>query len=106
MAKKPSQIVAPKHPGQVLQDGYLKPLGMTVSALSKLLGVPASRMNDIVLGRRGVSADTALRLTRLFGGDAQTWLALQATYDLHIARQAAGTRIELEVTPLGARAES
>jgi antitoxin HigA-1 len=74
--------------------------------LSKLLGVPASRMNDIVLGRRGVSADTALRLTRLFGGDAQTWLALQATYDLHLARGAVGARIELEVTPLGAKAES
>jgi antitoxin HigA-1 len=104
--KKPSQAAAPKHPGQVLQDGYLKPLGMTTSALSKLLGVPASRMNDIVLGRRGVSADTALRLTRLFGGDAQTWLALQATYDLHLARRAVGARIEREVTPLGLHAES
>ena len=67
----------PVHPGEVLLEDYLKPLGLSVNALSKRLNVPTSRMNDIVLERRGMSADTALRLTRCFGGDAQTWLNLQ-----------------------------
>ena len=62
----------PIHPGEVLREDYLKPMGMSANALAKQLHVPASRINDIVLERRGITADTALRLSRFFGGDAQS----------------------------------
>ncbi len=75
----------PVHPGEVLREEYLKPLGMSANALARHLRVPASRINDIVLERRGVTADTALRLSRFFGGDAQSWLNLQTTHDLRVA---------------------
>ncbi len=90
----------PVHPGEVLREDYLKPLGLSVNALAKRLKVPTSRMNDIVLERRGVSADTALRLTRCFGGDAQTWLNLQAIYDLRTVEIASANTIKAEVEPL------
>lgn len=75
----------PVHPGEVLREDYLKPLNLSASALAKHLHVPASRINDILLERRGVTADTALRLSRFFGGDAQSWLNLQAAHDLRAA---------------------
>ena len=75
----------PVHPGEVLREDYLKPLDMSANALAKQLHVPASRINDIVLERRGITADTALRLSRFFGGDAQSWLNLQTAYDLRVA---------------------
>ena len=75
----------PVHPGEVLREDYLKPTDMSANALAKQLHVPASRINDIVLERRGVTADTALRLSRFFGGDAQSWLNLQTAYDLRTA---------------------
>lgn len=70
------------HPGEVLREDYLAPLGLSVNALSLALGVPATRIHEIVKERRSVSADTATRLARYFGGDAASWLALQASYDL------------------------
>lgn len=70
------------HPGEVLREDYLKPLGMSVNALALALGVPATRMHEIVKERRAVTADTAQRLALYFGGDAASWLALQASYDL------------------------
>ena len=87
----------PVHPGEVLREDFLIPLGMSANALSMALKVPAPRINDIVRERRGVSADTALRLARYFGGDAQSWLNLQASYDLRVAEIAAGKKIEREV---------
>ncbi len=90
----------PVHPGEVLREDYLKPLGLSVNALAKRLRVPASRINDIVLGRRGVTADTALRLTRCFGGDAQTWMNLQSIHDLRRAEIASARSISAEVEPL------
>lgn len=78
------------HPGEVLREDYLKPLGMSANALAKALHVSTSRINDIVLERRGVTADTALRLTRYFGGkpeDAQGWVNMQVTYDFKIAEK-------------------
>ena len=87
------------HPGKVLVEGYLQPLSLSVNALAKRLKVPASRMNDIALGRRGITADTALRLARLFGGEAQTWLNLQTQYDLRKAEAASLEQIEREVEP-------
>jgi antitoxin HigA-1 len=90
----------PVHPGEVLREDYLKPLSLSANALAKRLHVPTSRINDIVLERRGVSADTALRLTRFFGGDAQFWLNLQATYDLRVAEIETAKAIRREVEPL------
>ena len=92
----------PVHPGEVLREDYLKPLGMSANALAKMLHVPASRVNDIVLERRGVTADTALRLTRYFGGqpeDAQGWINMQATYDFKVAEKKTAARIAKEIAP-------
>ncbi len=87
----------PVHPGEILREDYLKVLGMSANALSKALSVPAPRINDIVRERRGVSADTALRLARYFDTSPQFWLNLQAMYDLRVAEIAAGKKIEREV---------
>jgi len=92
----------PVHPGEVLREDYMKPLGLSSNALAKLLHVPASRVNDIVLERRGITADTALRLARYFGGseeDAQGWINMQATYDFKMARKASGKIIARQVHP-------
>jgi addiction module HigA family antidote len=70
------------HPGEVLREDFLVPLGLSVHALAKDLGVPATRIHEIVKERRAVTADTAERLARYFGGDAASWLAMQAIYDL------------------------
>ena len=75
----------PIHPGEILLEDYIKPMGVSVRALSLALHVPYSRLREIVDGNRGLSADTALRLERFFGSQAQGWLALQAAYDLRIA---------------------
>lgn len=87
------------HPGEVLREEYLKPLEMSSNALSKALNVPASRMNDIVLERRGITPDTAMRLARYFGGDAQSWLNLQIAYDLKVAQKELTLLIAKEVKP-------
>lgn len=92
----------PIHPGEILREDYLKPLRMSANALARHLHVPASRINDIVLERRGISADTALRLRRFFGGDAQSWLNLQTMYDLRVAESASAAVIAREVAPLTA----
>jgi addiction module HigA family antidote len=70
------------HPGEVLREDYLAPLGLSVNALSIALGVPATRIHEIVKERRAVTADTAARLAKYFGGDAASWLVMQANYDL------------------------
>jgi addiction module HigA family antidote len=89
----------PVHPGEVLREDFLVPLGTNANALAKALHVPAPRINDIVRERRGVSADTAMRLARYFGGDARSWLNLQAAYDLRIAEIGNAKRIEREIAP-------
>jgi addiction module HigA family antidote len=75
----------PVHPGEILREDFLAPLNMSANALARHLLVPPSRINDILLERRGITADTALRLSRYFGGDAQSWMNLQATFDLRTA---------------------
>jgi len=90
----------PIHPGELLREDFLQPLGMTAHALSKALHVPPARINDIVLERRGISPDTALRLARYFGGDAQSWLNFQQAYDLKKAETAMLTKIMKEIQPL------
>ena len=87
------------HPGEILKEEYLTPLGLSVNAFAKALHVTPSRINDIVLGRRGVSPDTALRLARYFGGDAQSWLNLQQCYDLKLAEKSALQTILKSVIP-------
>jgi len=72
----------PVHPGEILREDYLKPLDMSANALANALGVPATRIHEILKERRSVTADTAQRLARYFGGDAASWLTLQAMYDL------------------------
>jgi addiction module HigA family antidote len=89
----------PVHPGEVLREDFLVPLGTNANALAKALNVPAPRINDIVRERRGVSADTAMRLARYFGGDARSWLNLQAAYDLRVAEIGNARRIEREIAP-------
>ena len=79
---RPANRMRPVHPGEVLREDYLSPLGMSVNALSLALGVPATRVHEIVKERRAITADTAARLARYFGGDAASWLVLQANYDL------------------------
>ena len=79
---RPINRMRPVHPGEVLREDYLAPLGLSVNALSIALGVPATRIHEIVKERRAVTADTAARLAKHFGGDAASWLAMQANYDL------------------------
>ena len=88
----------PVHPGEVLREDYLQPLGMSANALAIALRIPASRVNDIVLERRSITPDTALRLARYFGGDAQSWLNLQTAYDLKIAAAELGNSLQ-EIQP-------
>ena len=90
----------PVHPGEVLREDFLRPASLTANALAKALHVPAPRVNDIVRERRGVSADTAMRLARYFGGDARSWLNLQAIYDLRLAEIANARKIEREIMPI------
>lgn len=89
----------PVHPGEILREEFLVPMEMSANALARALNVPAPRINDVVRERRGISADTAMRLARYFGGDARSWLNLQAAYDLRVAEIGNGKRIEKEIRP-------
>lgn len=90
----------PIHPGEILREDYLVPLDLSANALAKALCVTPARINDIVRERRGVTPDTALRLARYFGGDAQSWLNLQQAYDLKMAERTALKTIVKEIQPL------
>ncbi len=87
----------PVHPGEVLSEEFLKPMHLSQNRLALAIGVPARRINEIVLRKRSVSADTALRLARFFGTSPQFWLGLQADYDLDVASDSLGHRLEREV---------
>jgi antitoxin HigA-1 len=90
----------PIHPGEILLEEFMKPLGLSQNRLAKTLRVPPRRINEIVLGQRGISADTALRLARCFGTTAEFWTGLQGEYELRLARRAAERQIAREVRPL------
>lgn len=92
----------PVHPGEVLREDYLGPLGMSANAPARALHVPASRVNDILLERRGVTVDTAMRLVRYFGGDVQSWMNLQTAFEIKVAERSIAKRVEREVKPLAA----
>ncbi len=96
MAKR----LAPVHPGEVLQEEFLEPLGLSQYRVAKDTGVPPRRINEIVHGKRAITADTALRLARFFGTSAEFWMNLQALYDLESARDRVGAEIEDVVVPL------
>ena len=87
------------HPGEILREDFMLPLGLSATALAHALGVTPARINDIVRERRGITADTALRLARYFGTDAQSWVNLQTAYDLRVAELAAGETIDRVVKP-------
>lgn len=90
----------PVHPGEVLQEEFLAPLGVSQYKLAKGINVPARRINEIVHGKRGISADTALRLARFFGTSERFWINLQSHYDLEVARDRLGDKLDTEVQPL------
>ena len=92
----------PVHPGEILREDYLGPIGMTADALATALYITPARINNIVRERRGITADTALRLARFFGGDAQSWLNLQTIYDLRQAEMKTGDRIAKTIAPSAA----
>jgi addiction module HigA family antidote len=93
----PKKRLPPVHPGAVLLEEFLEPMGLTQYRLAKDLSVPARRINEIVHGQRAISADTALRLARYFGMSDRFWLNLQAAYDLDVERDRLGKRLEREV---------
>lgn len=102
MTKPHKRDIPPVHPGEILKAEFLEPLGLSVNALSRAISVPRTRLNDIVLGRRGLTADTALRLSRYFGVSAQFWMNLQSRYELEIAEETSGERLAREIRPRAA----
>jgi addiction module HigA family antidote len=89
----------PVHPGEMLNEDFLKPLGLTQYRLAKEISVPARRINEIVLGKRSITADTALRLSRYFGNTAQFWMNLQMHYDLNCEEDRVGSLIAAAIKP-------
>ena len=92
--------LAPVHPGEVLLEDFLKPMGISRYRLAKGIGVPQRRIDEVCAGKRAVTADTALRLARFFGTTAELWTGLQTDYDLRLARCEKERQIEREVEPL------
>ena len=91
--------LAPVHPGEILQEEFLVPLEISQYRLAKDILVPARRINEIILGKRSISADTALRLSRYFGNSAKFWLNVQAQYDLEIQEEKISAQLEKNVKP-------
>ena len=96
---KKNPPLPPVHPGEILREDLMGPLGLSINGLARDLRVPVTRISEIVNGRRTITADTALRLARYFGSSPQFWLNLQAAYDLEVARRRSVERIERDVHP-------
>lgn len=94
----------PIHPGEILMEEFLKPIGVSQYRLAKDISVPPRRINEIVHGKRSVTADTALRFGRFFGMSPQFWLNLQTRYDLEVTEDSLGSRLEKEVHRLESNA--
>jgi antitoxin HigA-1 len=101
--RRKKKLLPPIHPGEILREEYLKPLGLSMNKLALDLRVPVTRISEIVHERRGITTDTALRLARYFNTTARFWLNLQASYDLEVAEDECSERIEQEVLPAGRR---
>jgi addiction module HigA family antidote len=93
------KTIKPIHPGEILREEFLEPMGLTPYRLAKDIKVPLTRIAAILGGARGLSADTALRLSRYFGMSERFWINLQANYDLDLAKRALGARLEAEIRP-------
>ena len=100
-----SRKLQPIHPGEVLREEFMKPMGLSSNALARALEVTPARINDVVRGQRSISADTALRLARFFGTSAEVWLNLQLQFDVQTAEDAAGAAIR-RIRPLRAPRET
>jgi antitoxin HigA-1 len=98
--KETTEKLAPIHPGEVLLEDFLRPIGLSQYRLAKDISVPPRRINEIVLGKRSITADTALRLARYFGTSEQFWLNMQSRHDLEVERDRLGRRLVDEVTVL------
>ena len=92
--------LSPIHPGEVLLDEFIKPMNLSQNRLAIDISVDGRRINEIVLGKRAITADTALRLSRFFGNSPQFWMGLQTQYDLDVAEDQLGKRLDREVRPL------
>lgn len=88
-----SRKLRPIHPGEILREEFMLPMALSSNALAKAIGVTTARVNEIVRERRGITADTALRLARYFGTDAQSWMNLQQRYDLECAKDTLGSTL-------------
>ena len=99
---RPGEKLSPIHPGEILRDDFLRPMGLSVYRLARALKISRPRVNDIVLGRRAVSVDTALRLGRYFGTTPEFWIHLQTRYDLDVAERTIRPVIEREIEPRAA----
>jgi antitoxin HigA-1 len=93
------QLLPPIHPGEILSEDLMKPLGLSQNKLAEELGVDPGRINQIVVGRRGITADTALRLARYFETTPEFWMNLQARYDLEVAKDRLAEEIEEKIQP-------
>jgi addiction module HigA family antidote len=96
------KTLPPIHPGEVLLEDFMKPLGLSQYRVAKDIGVPPLRISQVIRGRRAITADTAMRLARYFGTSAAVWLRLQARFDLDVAERLSSKRIESEVRVLNA----
>jgi len=96
---KPNDIQTPIHPGEILREEFLEPMGLSQYRLAKDIRVAQMRISEIINGKRAITADTALRLSRYFGNSAEFWLGLQTQYDLEAAQDMLAKRIEKEVKP-------
>jgi addiction module HigA family antidote len=101
--KRTSQKLPPIHPGEILREDYLKPLGLTAHRLAMALRVPATRIAEVIHERRAITADTAIRLGRYFNTTPRFWLNLQTAYDLEVAEDRIGVRVGTEVQPANAK---
>ncbi len=99
IARKPGEQGVPIHPGEFLREDFLVPLGLSANALALALRVPVTRISEILRERRGITADTALRLARYFGTTPDFWMKMQMSYDLGLARRESKRRIETEILP-------
>jgi addiction module HigA family antidote len=99
MTTRRKRDIPPVHPGEILRVDFLEPLGLSVNALSQAIKVPRTRLNDIVRGRRGITADSAIRLARYFGVSARFWMNLQTHYELEVAEESWGAKLGREIRP-------
>jgi len=96
---KSTKDISPIHPGEVLLEDFLIPLGITRYRLAKSIGVPQRRIDEICVGKRAITAETALRLARFFDTDSQSWLNLQSRYDLEVLEESLADRLERDIVP-------